>query len=226
VKAKDSRVYWDSCVFIDRIEAINKDRIDTLRAMTEAAEGGSLDIFASALVLAEVVKLSGLGLENAEKEQLILDFFENDYISVRNVDHRVSEIARRVVRDHKLKPPDAIHVATALLSKVDVLQTYDEPLIALDGKIFYQDVFDKPLRIEHPKWSWQPSLALAPSETQAQPESENTAENKVADLVDAPAMEGVESEKPNAPITNTAPAPKNNASADAEAADVSKVKPT
>jgi hypothetical protein len=56
----ETLVYWDSCVFIDRIEAKNLDRIDTLRAMTDAAERGERMIVTSALAMAEVVKLTAL----------------------------------------------------------------------------------------------------------------------------------------------------------------------
>jgi predicted nucleic acid-binding protein len=152
----ETLVYWDSCVFIDRIEAKNSDRIDTLRAMTDAAERGELMIVTSALAMAEVVKLTALSeASDKEKENLIVEFFDNEYISVRNVTPAVSERARHIIRDHNLKPPDAIHVATALLTKgVRVLETYDEShLIPLDGKIG-----NPPLCIRTPKWVWQQSL--------------------------------------------------------------------
>ncbi|MGI8746699.1 MAG: type II toxin-antitoxin system VapC family toxin [Bryobacteraceae bacterium] len=160
----DSLAYWDSCVFIDRIEAKNLSRIDVLRAMTDAAERGELKIVSSTLSMAEVVKLSNLtDIDNESKEQLIVDFFDNDYIHVRNIDPRISWLARKIIRDHNLKPPDAIHVATAILNHVEVLHTYDDVhLTPLSNKIHYKDVWDKSLRIENPKWSWQPILPEVP----------------------------------------------------------------
>ena len=145
----DSLVYWDSCVFIDRLEGKDPARIDVLRAMTEAAEKGDLRIVTSALSMTEVVKLNRLtDVADEDKESLITDFFENDYIYVRNLDPKVSWLSRRIIRDHKLKPSDAVHVATAILNHVDVLQTYDDNhLTPKSGQIHYADTWDTPLRI-------------------------------------------------------------------------------
>jgi predicted nucleic acid-binding protein len=155
----DRVVYWDSCVFIDRIEGANTERVPALRAMTDAAAKNDLKIVTSAFTLAEVVKLKALvSPDYDQKEILIRDFFDNEYIFVRNVDPRVSGLARRIVRDHKIKPPDAVHVATALLTKVDVLHTYDGPLTNFTGRIRYPDITGVPLRIEEPKWEWQQQL--------------------------------------------------------------------
>jgi predicted nucleic acid-binding protein len=156
----ESRVYWDNCAFIDRIEAVRADRLPVLRAITGAGERGELAIVTSVLSMAEVVKLKDLKTaDHATKEALIKSFFENDYIHLRAVDPRTSGLARRIVRDHGLKPPDAIHIATAILSKTEIVHTCDDDkMTPLNGKIKYPEIFDRPLRIEHPKWQWQPSL--------------------------------------------------------------------
>ena len=65
----------------------------------------------------------------------IRDFFENDYIVIRNVDRLIAEKAGDIVRTHPIKPPDAIHIATALSSKCECLHTYDKKLLHLDGKV-------------------------------------------------------------------------------------------
>ena len=46
--------FWDSCVFIDRLQANNEARIHTLRAITDAAELGHVRIITSSISLAEV----------------------------------------------------------------------------------------------------------------------------------------------------------------------------
>jgi predicted nucleic acid-binding protein len=149
----DHLIYWDSSVLIDYIER-SPGRIDTLDAIVTSAEKGHARIVTSALSLAEVCKLKNLGLLAELKEKLITKFFENDYIVVRNVDRATSEYARAIIRAHDLKPPDALHISTALLAKVDVLHTYDkDDLIPLDKKIGIP-----PLRVEEPHWVFQQEL--------------------------------------------------------------------
>jgi len=152
----DSLLYWDSSVFIDLIEK-TPSRIDTLEAIVSSAERGAARIVTSALTLAEVSKLRNLGLLPEWKEKLIIKFFENDYITVRNVDRITSEHARPIIRGHDLKPIDALHVATAILASVQVLHTYDtNDLIKLDRKIGIPT-----LRIEEPSWEFTPTLKLS-----------------------------------------------------------------
>jgi predicted nucleic acid-binding protein len=139
----DKRLYWDSVAFIDFIEQ-TPGRIDKLQPVVEAAKLGDVLLITSAFTMVEVVKLTNLNLLDEQVEQLVTEFFENPYIAVRNLDRFVSEKARPIVRQFGLKPPDAVHVATALLMKADVLHTFDHRhLIPLSGKI-------EGLRIEEP----------------------------------------------------------------------------
>ncbi|HEV3482987.1 MAG TPA: type II toxin-antitoxin system VapC family toxin [Candidatus Acidoferrales bacterium] len=154
--ANDHLLYWESSVFIDLIER-TAERIQTLDAIVASAEKGEVRIVTSAFTLTEVSKLNNLGLLPEWKEKLIVKFFENDWIVVRNVDRITAEHARPIIRHHALKPPDALHVATALLAKVDVLHTYDgDHLLPLDRKIGVPA-----LRIEQPNWEFQQTLDLA-----------------------------------------------------------------
>lgn len=151
----DHLIYWDSDVFIHRIEE-TPDKIQTLRAITDAAERGEVRIVTSALTLVEVSKLNNLELLPEWTEQRVIEFFENEYISVRTVDRFVAAMARPIIRGHNLKPPDAIHVATAIMARVNVMHTYDgEKLLPLTGRIH-----QPPLRIEEPQWEFQTELNL------------------------------------------------------------------
>src|SRR5437867_135567 len=111
--SNERRLYWDSDAFIDFIEQ-TPGRIHRLQPIVTAAERGSVLIVTSAFTMAEVVKLKNLGLLDEQTEQLVADFFENDYISIRNVDRFVAERARPIVRKCSVKPPDAIQIATAI----------------------------------------------------------------------------------------------------------------
>jgi predicted nucleic acid-binding protein len=137
------RIYWDSCLYISCIER-TPSRCAVLDSILEAAKKREIILVASSLVLAEVVKVrEDYGAPGADEAQskLIAAFFENDFISVRSVDRKTAEDAREISRQFGLKPPDAIHVATAIRFKCECLQTYDgedgnsRKLIAFNGRI-------------------------------------------------------------------------------------------
>lgn len=137
-----TKIYWDSVVFIDLIEE-TPGRISRLQSVIERAMKQEVVIVTCALTMVEVVKLKNLNLLDEDAERRVTEFFENAYISVRNVDRFVAEAARPIVRKDGIKPPDAIHVATAILSKVEVIHTFDQPLLKQNGKV-------DGLRIEEP----------------------------------------------------------------------------
>ena len=147
------RVYWESSVFISRIQR-TPGRIDILRRITDRAERGEIVIVMSALTLAEVARVDDTLLPE-EQEQRIVDFFENPYLIVRQLDRIGAERTRAIVRQHPgLRAPDAVHVASALLSNVSVLHTYDRGILRRNGLIGAP-----PLRIEEPAWEQgQPPL--------------------------------------------------------------------
>jgi predicted nucleic acid-binding protein len=140
-------VYWDSCVYIDCIQR-TPGRWEHLEPVLRQAERGSIVLVASALVIAEVVKCPEVPIRDDDK---IRDFFENDFIKFRNVDRATAEAAARISREHGVKPPDAIHVATAIITKCDCLQTFDgmqrggKRLLSFNGVIGLP-----PLKIEIP----------------------------------------------------------------------------
>ena len=69
----------------------------------------------------------------AESEDLIKEFFSREYIIPVSVDDPISTIARGLVRKHRgLTPPDAIHLDTAILWHVPVIETTDPDLLRLD----------------------------------------------------------------------------------------------
>jgi len=149
----DGLVYWDSDVFIHRLEG-TPDKIDILRHITDRAEQGELRIATSAFALCEVAKLEGLPLPD-EQERMIVEFFDNPYIVVVQVDRFVALKSRDITRRFGLKGKDAVHVASALLAPASVMHTYDEShILKLNGL-----VGDPPLRIERPGWkAGQPPL--------------------------------------------------------------------
>ena len=59
----------------------------------------------------------------------MIAFFKRSYIIPVSITRRIAEDSRDLVWDHGIDPKDALHVATAIKAKVDVLNTFDKPLI-------------------------------------------------------------------------------------------------
>jgi predicted nucleic acid-binding protein len=147
-----SRRYWESSIFVALVKG-ERGRVDEPSKILADAAKGEVEIVTSAWTLAEVVKRPQEPLLSEDVERKIIDFFENEYIVVINLDRKVAEQARSISRQHGVKPKDAVHVATATVGKVEMLETWDDGLTRLDGKIG-----DPPLVIRHPKWEGQPPL--------------------------------------------------------------------
>ncbi len=130
-------VYWDSCVFIALIQE-EPGRIEHCRSVMQAATDGKLVIMTSALTIAEVIRGGGEPPIDQERDEEIAAFFRNEYFLIVNVDRLVAERARIMARLHSLHVRDSIHIASALLSDVNVMHTYDKRLLGLNGR------FDNP----------------------------------------------------------------------------------
>jgi predicted nucleic acid-binding protein len=111
-----------------------EDRGAMCRPVLDAAERGVIEIVVSAIALVEVLARNRT---SAIDDQKVRDFFDNDYILLVNVDKHLGDFARRLMlAGHPgLKPPDAIHLATACIANVDQFHTFDDRLLALDGVI-------------------------------------------------------------------------------------------
>ena len=111
-------------------------------------------ILSPAITLIEVIKLRGEQPVGGEHEDTIRKFFEQEFIIIRPVDTSIGLAARKLIWIYThLKPKDSIHVATAVEYQVASLDTFDEDLIRLNGKIG-----DPGLRIGPPDLPYQPKL--------------------------------------------------------------------
>jgi predicted nucleic acid-binding protein len=141
------RVYWDACSWIALIQKEKilqpggavEDREMMCKSVIEAARKNRLEIATSAFCLAEVCKSPDA--RNSSSPDRIADFFENDFVLIAAVDTVVGNRARKLMTGGYagLKPPDAVHVATALILNVDEMHTFDDALLALDGHLDNDD---------------------------------------------------------------------------------------
>lgn len=128
--------YWDACCFISRIQR-DPDHIDALEYITDEATAERAIIVTSALSIAEVncINREATLEEMARDAALIARYFDNPYVVVRQVTRRIAELAAAISREFGIKPPDAIHLATAIDAGVQIVHTYDDTLLKLDGEV-------------------------------------------------------------------------------------------
>lgn len=135
-KAAGLLYYWDACVFLSAIDAV-PDRISTIEAIMSLAAKGEVRIATSTLSVVEV------SFAKSEKANQVLDEGVERRIGALwspgspillcdvhpAVAHGAWMLMRRALEDNwKLKPADAIHLATAKLLQAAAFHTYDEKL--------------------------------------------------------------------------------------------------
>jgi len=148
--------YWDANAFLGWFND-EAGRANLCENVLALAEEGKLLIVTSAITLTEVIRLEGKPRLKPEQEETIRKFFEREYIIVRNVDRVVAERARQLIWEHSfLRPKDSIHIATALELKIPILDTFDDDLLKLDGKLG-----NPVLRIGKPNLAYQGDLGLS-----------------------------------------------------------------
>lgn len=128
-----SRRLWDSSVVIGYL-AGDQRLSPVCPQIIQQAESGETEILVSQMAVVETAYLKGLSDEDSER--LIREFFSREYVIPVNVDGPISSIAQSLVRKYRvnpgIKPPDAVHLATAILWQIPVLETVDQPFTRFD----------------------------------------------------------------------------------------------
>lgn len=152
-----SKPYLDSSVFFAHIkqEAIicpgGLMRWEIAKHIFEDAESGKYTIFTSTATIAEVrrIKERMEPLDLAELQQ-IQEFFQRQFIQPIDVTREIAEKAQQLGAEHGINPIDAIHLATAIWWKCDVLLVWDKQF----SRRFENDPIEG-VRVLEPYWEGQ-----------------------------------------------------------------------
>lgn len=172
--------YIDSDVFIGVIknEVINETLADGQVVSVERGKIGAhvltlaeqrvFPVYISPLTIAEVHKIRHQEKLTDDENENILEFFENDFVTVVPIDREDGENANRLCRRYqteRLSPTDALHLACALKAECDVILTWDRDF----KKVVHPDI-----RVEPPT-IWEPPKRpeQAPLFTEAAAEAES-----------------------------------------------------
>lgn len=130
------KVYWDACAwiaYINKETSVNGiNRFALCESVILNAVAGQIEIATSAFTLAEVCKSSKIkagGVHN------LSSFFDQPYILLAPVDRVIGTRAQDIQQagTSNLKPPDAIHIASALELGINEMHTFDKGILKLDG---------------------------------------------------------------------------------------------
>lgn len=135
------RVYWDSCVFLHYIEGTPQHLPILDQILKRAQPSGDIELVTSTLSISEVAFAEPERTRRMLDPEVIkaLDALWNDQsvINLVDVSILVTTEARDIVRRSIevkpivpiMKPPDAIHLATAKRMHVYEFHTYDDKVL-------------------------------------------------------------------------------------------------
>ena len=147
-------IYWDTSVFLCFLNRGEDDRRKICEDILQHARDEEVEIFTSTFTIAEVIRPKNRSIPNSR--QLAPDevikikaMFRWPFITPIELDERTASFASDLAREHNLMPADAVHAASAILWKLDVLQAWDRDFSSVSEKI----------RVDQPRWiSPQPHL--------------------------------------------------------------------
>jgi predicted nucleic acid-binding protein len=127
-----TKPYLDSNIYITTLkgpETEDPAKVTTSANILALAESGAFQIYASTFIEAEVIKAPGEAEPlTPEQEKTIADYLNREFIVWVEVDRLIAQKARQLSRTYGIKPPDAVHVATAIRANCDQFLTWDEKL--------------------------------------------------------------------------------------------------
>ena len=150
------RIYWDACTWISYINqeksvaldnGTTENRFDMCLEVLKDAKENKIEIVTSTFTLAEVCKSPDVKSSPLDS---LPSFFEKSYILTIAVDMTIGRQAQIMQTSGivNLKPPDAVHLASAQRASVAEFHTFDSKILNLDGKIAGAD--GEPIKICKP----------------------------------------------------------------------------
>jgi predicted nucleic acid-binding protein len=141
--------YWDTCNFLT---ILKKDKVhyEGCLEILKEAEDGRLKIITSTLTIAGIIKIGDnkpTPKTESEESKVIIDFFKHEYIIPVEFTRKTAEASREIAWKFGIRKGfDAMHIATAIIAKVDFFETTDDEIISkLQGQIKDPEIiFRKP----------------------------------------------------------------------------------
>jgi len=121
------KLYWDTGIFLCFLHADEGSRRRICEDILQNAKAGSVTLYTSTYAIVETVRPKRFDATRLTPQEIatIQKMFQWSWLKKIDVDQRVAFKAVELSRDRGLKPADAVHAASAILSRVDALQCWD-----------------------------------------------------------------------------------------------------
>jgi predicted nucleic acid-binding protein len=136
MRKPEKTFYWDTCIFVAILNGEDRapGEMEGAKAVATAVDRGDAGLLTSVLTRTEI--LDGKIPEHAL--DLLDNLFKKPNLQRADVTQSISDAAHDIrnnlhLAGRKMQVPDAIHLATALIYRVDELHTFDGELLDLDG---------------------------------------------------------------------------------------------
>jgi len=122
--------YIDTNVLIGYLNSAEEpDNAQRCNNIIRLAKEERLILITSTLTLVEVASLKSSTLSEDDQEKIIVELFLQSWLRILNLDRKSAELARVLVREHRISPMDAAHIGTAIQGKSQYFNTFDQKLI-------------------------------------------------------------------------------------------------
>lgn len=118
--------YWDRSVFVPLFTPNEPDRATIAQRLLQEASLTANQIVTSVFTIAETRRDRGRDPLAPGAAERIARFFARERVVLIILDLRIAERAAQIGEQYGLKPPDAVHLATALEAGCDRFLTWDD----------------------------------------------------------------------------------------------------
>ena len=154
------RVYADSCIYLSLIKrdkdpvADGTPRWRVAKSLFSAAERGDVVILASSLVQAEVLGNGEVRTKpvDSSAQTVVAGWFLADYIEWCDLDRVISRRVGELSSTYGLRGADAVHLATAIRLRANVLLSNDNGYSGCHGQTI------EGVQVMKPAVVWQETL--------------------------------------------------------------------
>jgi predicted nucleic acid-binding protein len=124
------QLYWDTSNFLCFLNKDEEERRNICEDILQHASMDEVHILTSTYTIVEVIRPRKSAIPNSRvltpsQIDKMKGMFRWPFITTIELDERTALYASDLARDHNLKPADAVHAASAILWKADVLQAWD-----------------------------------------------------------------------------------------------------
>jgi predicted nucleic acid-binding protein len=128
--SKQRAIYWDTSVFLCFLRKHEGEKRAICEDILRHARDGKISLYTSSFTVTEVIKplrmeTTGPRPLSSDEIQDLQGMFHWPWLKKIALDHRVAQHAVNLGLNFGLAPTEAIHAASAIVAKADVLQQWE-----------------------------------------------------------------------------------------------------